>query len=148
VKLSRLRESEGKPGEKELFEDALVIHDYAERRPEVSPGPIVAMGRSLGSGVAVHLAAHRPLRAVILVSPYDSIVEVAKRHYPFCRLAHAPGTASIRSPAWPQIEAPLLALFATEDRVSRWRARARCSKPARREDLARSSALRSRQHRR
>ena len=49
-------ESEGKPGEKELFEDALLIHDYAKRRPDVSPERIVAMGRSLGSGVAVHLA--------------------------------------------------------------------------------------------
>ena len=27
-------ESEGKPGEKELFEDALLIHDYAKRRPD------------------------------------------------------------------------------------------------------------------
>src|SRR5882672_4713015 len=76
-------ESKGKPGEKELLEDALVIHDYANRRPEVNSGRIVAMGRSLGSGVAVHLAAHRSLRGVILVSPYDSMVEVAKRHYPF-----------------------------------------------------------------
>src|SRR6266508_2915643 len=72
-------ESEGKPGEKELLEDGLVIHDYAKRRPDVNSERIVAMGRSLGSGVAVHLAAHRPLRGVILVSPYDSIVEVAKR---------------------------------------------------------------------
>jgi len=60
-------ESEGKPGEKELLEDGLVIHDYAERRPDVNSERIVAMGRSLGSGVAVHLAAHRPLRGVILV---------------------------------------------------------------------------------
>ena len=110
-------ESEGKPGEKELLEDGLVIHDYAKRRPEVNSERIVAMGRSLGSGVAVHLAAHRSLRGVILVSPYDSIVEVAKRHYPllpvslmlrhrFDSLAHAQ-----------QIEAPLLCLVATEDRV-------------------------------
>ncbi len=80
-------ESEGKPGEKELLEDGLVIHDYAKRRPEVNSERIVAMGRSLGSGVAVHLAAHRSSRGVILVSPYD------------------------------QIEAPLLCLVAAEDRV-------------------------------
>jgi pimeloyl-ACP methyl ester carboxylesterase len=110
-------ESEGKPGETELFEDALVIHDYAKQRPDVDPRGIVAMGRSLGSGVAVHLAAHRPLRGVILVSPYDSIVEVAKRHYPFLpvslMLRHRFDSLALA----PRIEAPLLCLVATEDRV-------------------------------
>ena len=110
-------ESEGKPGEKELLEDGLVIHDYAKRRPDLNSGRIVAMGRSLGSGVAVHLAAHRSLRGVILVSPYDSIVAVAKGHYPFLpvslMLRHRFDSLSRA----PQIEAPLLCLVATEDRV-------------------------------
>ncbi|HYS76088.1 MAG TPA: alpha/beta hydrolase [Burkholderiales bacterium] len=110
-------ESEGKPGEKELLRDGLVIHDYAKRRPEVNSERIVAMGRSLGSGVAVHLAAHRVLRGVILVSPYDSIVEVAKGHYPFLpvslMLRHRFDSLALA----PQIEAPLLCLVATEDRV-------------------------------
>src|SRR5256885_6879415 len=110
-------ESEGKPGEKELLEDGLVIYDYAKGRSEVNSERIVAMGRSLGSGIAVHLAAHRPLRAVILVSPYDSIVEVAKRHYPFLpvslMLRHRFDSLALAS----RIEAPLLCLVATEDRV-------------------------------
>ena len=110
-------ESEGKPGEKELLEDGLVIHDYAKGRSEVNSERIVAMGRSLGSGVAVHLAAHRPLRGVILVSPYDSIVEVAKRHYPFLpvslMLRHRFDSIALA----PLIEAPLLCLVATGDRI-------------------------------
>jgi len=99
------------------FRDGLVIHDYAKRRPEVNSERIVAMGRSLGSGVAVHLAAHRVLRGVILVSPYDSIVEVAKRHYPFLpvslMLRHRFDSLALA----PRVEAPLLCLVATEDRV-------------------------------
>jgi len=110
-------ESEGKPGEKELLEDGLVIHDYATGLPQVDSGRIVAMGRSLGSGVAVHLAAHRSLRGVILVSPYDSILEVAKRHYPFLpvslMLRHRFDSLALAS----RIEAPLLCLVAAEDRV-------------------------------
>jgi len=110
-------ESEGKPGEKELLEDGLLIHDYAKGRSEVNSERIVAMGRSLGSGVAVYLAAHRPLRGVILVSPYDSIVEVAKRHYPFLpvslMLRHRFDSIALA----PRIEAPLLCLVATGDRV-------------------------------
>jgi pimeloyl-ACP methyl ester carboxylesterase len=43
---------------------------------------IVAMGRSLGTGVAVHLASQRPLAGAILVTPYDSMVAVAQVHYP------------------------------------------------------------------
>ncbi len=110
-------ESEGKPGEKELLEDALVIHDHAKQRADVDPRRVVAMGRSLGSGVAVHLAARRPLRGVILVSPYDSVVEVAKRHYPFLpvslMLRHRFDSLALA----PQVDAPLLCLVATEDRV-------------------------------
>src|SRR5439155_25043657 len=90
---------------------------YAKGRSEVDSERIVAMGRSLGSGVAVHLAAHRVLRGVILVSPYDSIVEVAKRHYPFLpvslMLRHRFDSLALAS----RIEAPMLCLVATEDRV-------------------------------
>jgi hypothetical protein len=110
-------ESEGKPGEKELLEDGLAIHDYAKGRPDVNSGHIVAMGRSLGSGVAVHLAAHRPLRGVILVSPYDSILEVAKHHYPFLPVSLMLRHRFDSLVRVPQIQAPLLCLVASEDRV-------------------------------
>src|SRR5258708_18466126 len=110
-------ESQGKPGEKELLQYGLVIHDHAKRRPKGNSERIAAMGRSLGSGVTGHLAAHLVLRGVILVSPYDSIVEVAKRHYPFLpvslMLRHRFDSLALA----PKIEAPLLCLVATEDRV-------------------------------
>ena len=107
--------SEGKPGEAELFADALQIYDYAASRAE--GGRVALMGRSLGSGVAVYLAAQRPVAGVILVSPYDSIESVARGVYPylpiglmlkhrFDSLARAPG-----------IKAPLLCLVAGGDRV-------------------------------
>jgi pimeloyl-ACP methyl ester carboxylesterase len=109
--------SEGKPGERELFGDALAIHDYAVKRPDVLPERVIAMGRSLGSGVAVHLAANRPLRGVILVTSYDSITEVAKRHYPYL-----PVSLLIRHPfesisRAPKIDTPLLCLAASDDEV-------------------------------
>lgn len=75
--------SGGKPGEPALFADALLAYDYAVRRPDVDAARIVAFGRSLGSGVAVHLAAHRPLAGVILVSPYDSVRALAQSVYPW-----------------------------------------------------------------
>jgi pimeloyl-ACP methyl ester carboxylesterase len=107
--------SEGKPGEAELFADALQIHDYAAARAE--GGRVAVMGRSLGSGVAVYLASRRPVPGVILVSPYDSVESVAKQVYPylpislmlkhrFDSIARAPG-----------IKVPLLCLVGSGDRV-------------------------------
>src|SRR5437867_613837 len=45
--------SEGVPGEVTLIADALAIYDTAAARPDVDPRRIVAVGRSLGAGVAV-----------------------------------------------------------------------------------------------
>jgi pimeloyl-ACP methyl ester carboxylesterase len=110
-------ESEGKPGERELLADAIAIHNYARQRPDVSLGRIVAMGRSLGSGVAVHLAAERPLRGVILVSPYDSLGAVAKHHYPFLPISLILRHRFDSLARAPRIATPLLCLVAAEDRI-------------------------------
>jgi fermentation-respiration switch protein FrsA (DUF1100 family) len=74
--------STGKPGQQALYDDGLAIYDYAIKRG-VPPGHIVVMGRSLGSGVAAMLAGARPVRAAILITPFDSLVSVAADHYPF-----------------------------------------------------------------
>lgn len=107
--------SEGKPGEAELFADALQIYDYAARRADA--GRVAVMGRSLGSGVAVYLAAQRPVAGVILVSPYDSIESVARGVYPYLpiglMLKHRFDSLSRA----PQITAALLCLVASDDRV-------------------------------
>lgn len=110
-------ESEGKPGEKQLLADALAVYDYARRHEGVDPERIVAMGRSLGSGVAVYLATERSLRGVILVSPYDSLVEVGRRHYPFLPISLVLRHRFDSIGRAPRIDAPLLCLVATGDRI-------------------------------
>jgi fermentation-respiration switch protein FrsA (DUF1100 family) len=72
----------GKPGQKALYADGLAIYDYTFARG-VPAEHIVVMGRSLGSGVASMLASARPVRAAILITPYDSLAAVAATHYPF-----------------------------------------------------------------
>ena len=76
-------QSEGAPSERALFADALALYDQAIKRLDIEPHRVVAMGRSLGTGVATYLASQRPIAAVILVSPYDSLVSIAQRAYPF-----------------------------------------------------------------
>jgi uncharacterized protein len=73
--------SEGRPGQRELYEDGLAIYDYAVKGG-VRPDQIVVMGRSLGSGVASMLAGSREIRAAVLVTPFDSLAAVAAGHYP------------------------------------------------------------------
>ncbi|MDM8557276.1 alpha/beta fold hydrolase [Candidatus Parabeggiatoa sp. HSG14] len=107
--------SEGKPSERNLFNDAETIFDNIIQRQDIDPNGIVAMGRSLGTGVAVHLAARRPLKGVILVSPYDSIFRVAQRHFPF-----VPIKLLLKNPfnvikLAPSITTPMLALVAQQD---------------------------------
>jgi pimeloyl-ACP methyl ester carboxylesterase len=71
--------SSGKPSEAALFADALALFDkvHAEHRN------VVVIGRSLGSGVAVHLASLRPVTRLVLVTPYDSLQDLAVQQYPF-----------------------------------------------------------------
>jgi len=72
--------SDGTPGEAELTGDAVALYD--EVRGRHRQGRISVIGRSLGSGVASHLAAHRPVSALVLVTPFDSLARVAQAHYP------------------------------------------------------------------
>jgi pimeloyl-ACP methyl ester carboxylesterase len=71
--------SGGSPSEAAIAEDALALFDqvYASH-PQVS-----LIGRSLGSGVAVRLASQRPVQHLILVTPYNSLEEIAARQYPW-----------------------------------------------------------------
>lgn len=72
--------SSGEPGEAALVGDALALFDHVR---SVHPGqPVSVIGRSLGSGVASQLAARRPVAALALVTPFDSMVATAQSHYP------------------------------------------------------------------
>jgi uncharacterized protein len=109
--------SEGKPSERSLFADALVAFDALAGRPDVDPSRIVLFGRSLGSAVAVHVAAERPVAAVILVSPFESMTAVGQRHYPWLPvglLLRHPFDSGARAPA---IRTPLLAIVAEQDTI-------------------------------
>lgn len=71
--------SSGKPSEELLYSDAQALFDKVRRdHPDIA-----LVGRSLGSGVAVRLATARPAARLILVTPYDSIQEIAARQYPY-----------------------------------------------------------------
>lgn len=71
--------SSGDPSEAALFADALALFDEVRTKHQ----NIVVVGRSLGSGVAVHLASLRPVTRLVLVTPYDSLQELAAQQFPY-----------------------------------------------------------------
>ena len=73
--------SSGTPSEEGLINDALAAYDFAASR--YAAERIVLWGESLGSGVAVALAAERPVARVVLEAPFSSAVDVAARAYPY-----------------------------------------------------------------
>jgi uncharacterized protein len=109
--------SGGKPSEARLFEDALAVYDQLAARPDVDARRIVAVGRSLGSGVATYLASKRPLAGVVLIAPFDSITAVGQRHYPFVPVRLLMGNRYDSLSRAPAIRAPLLMITGDRDQV-------------------------------
>src|SRR4249919_3370716 len=65
--------SSGTPSERSLVADGIALHGLVARtHPRIS-----IIGRSLGSGVAIQIAASRPTDRLVLVTPYDSIAGLA-----------------------------------------------------------------------
>ena len=79
------RPSTGSPSAEALLEDAPLVYDFAVSR--IHPDRTVAVGFSIGSGVAASLAAERPVDGLILVTPFDSLKAVASNLYPFLPVA-------------------------------------------------------------
>ena len=73
----------GSPSEKGLAADARAAQAWLANQTEVDPDRIVYFGESLGAAVAIGLAAERPPAALVLRSPFTSLADVAKVHYPW-----------------------------------------------------------------
>lgn len=71
--------SSGRPSAAALLADAPLIHDHVASR--LGSNRIVAVGFSIGAGVAAHLASRRDLAGLLLVTPFDSLEAVASAHY-------------------------------------------------------------------
>ncbi len=73
--------SSGRPSATSLSRDAERIFDHVSQR---FPGkPVVAVGFSIGSGIAAHLASRRNLAGAVLVTPFDSFRRVAGETMPW-----------------------------------------------------------------
>lgn len=105
--------SSGQPSESALHQDALALFSMVQaQHPE-----IILVGRSLGSGVAIRLAATNPISRLVLITPYDSILNVTKQKFPFLPV----GLLLLDTyESWrfaPRVRAPTLILAASNDNI-------------------------------
>jgi fermentation-respiration switch protein FrsA (DUF1100 family) len=92
--------SQGKPSEKQVYQDVEAVYDYLVVNLKVPPERIIIFGKSVGSGPAVHIAAIRPIAALILQSPFVSAFRVLTRIplLPFDKFANYKKIAHVHCP--------------------------------------------------
>ena len=107
----------GVPSEPGLAADARAALGYLLTRPDVDPSRLVYFGESLGSAVAIRLAVEHKPAALILRSPFTSLADVGRRHYPLLpvRLLLQDRFASIDIAH--RIQSPVLVIAGSRDAV-------------------------------
>jgi uncharacterized protein len=106
----------GMPCEAGLYIDAEAALDFlaCER---IAPSRLVLWGESLGSGVAVYLAARREVAGVILEAPFTSVAAAAQHHYPFVPAAYLIRDRFDSLSRIGRLRAPLLVLHGERDTI-------------------------------
>ena len=69
----------GTPSESGLYQDARGAWQFLREEQGLADSDIVLVGNSIGSGVATQLASEVNARALVLISPFDSLEETAAR---------------------------------------------------------------------
>lgn len=111
-------DSHGRPGERQMIEDGKMLFDWLIAHAQGSdPHRVAIVGRSLGSGVAIQVAAHRPVAAMVLLTPFDSVLAMVKT-----RLRSMPVALMLRHRFEsiryaPLLSAPILVLRAEADEI-------------------------------
>jgi fermentation-respiration switch protein FrsA (DUF1100 family) len=107
--------STGSPSEAGLLIDAKAAYGFAaERYPAAR---IAVWGESLGTGVAVALAAERPAGRLVLEAPFTSAVDLAARRYPFVPVRWLMKDQFRSDLRVASVAAPLLVLHGARDTI-------------------------------
>src|ERR687891_1525953 len=109
----------GKPTEDGLRTDARAAARALADRSEVDPQRIAYFGESLGAAVCGGLATELPPAALILRSPFPSVLDMARHHYPYL-----PAVEPLVWDRWPlegqlaeEVRVPVLVMVGTRDEI-------------------------------
>lgn len=109
--------STGKPTEKNLVADAHTIYKWLAEQPWCDRHQISAIGRSLGTGVAMQLAASTPLHKLVLITPYDSLINIAKTKVPLAPVSLLLRSKFKSSDCATRVHNPTFVVLAEHDEV-------------------------------
>jgi fermentation-respiration switch protein FrsA (DUF1100 family) len=109
-------ENAGAPTETGLAADARAARAYAIARPGAGPG-LVYFGESLGTAVATRLASEHAPAALILRSPFASMAEVGRFHYPLLPVGWLLRDRFASIDHIRQVRSPLLVIAGSRDRI-------------------------------
>ena len=109
--------SEGRASEKGIYMDAVAALSHLRTRDDIDHSKIVLFGRSLGSAVAVEVAAGRETYAVILESPFTSTRAMARRLIPLLPVGLLITTRLDSLAKIDKVRAPLLVLHGDADQT-------------------------------
>ena len=107
--------SSGSPSEDGILRDARAAYDFAVAR--YPAGRLVLWGESLGTAVAVALAAEREVGGVMLDAPFTSAADIGAAAYPFAPVRWLIKDAYRSDRRIARVHAPLLVLHGERDRV-------------------------------
>jgi fermentation-respiration switch protein FrsA (DUF1100 family) len=107
--------STGRPSEAGLISDATATYDFAIARYPAKR--VVLWGESLGTGIAIALAAEREVGGLILDAPFTSIADVGAAAYPFAPVRWFIKDAFHSDERVIRVSAPLLVLHGARDNI-------------------------------
>lgn len=107
--------STGRPTEAGLRQDAVAAYGYVAARH--APERIVVFGESLGTAVAIPLAAEHAVARVILDAPFTSAVDIAAAVYPFIPVRWLMKDKFRSDRYAPRLRVPVLVLHGERDNV-------------------------------
>ena len=106
--------STGSPSEAGLYADGIAAYDFAARKNSQRIG---IYAHSLGTGVAVKLATEREVYSLVLESPFDSVMALAQRQFPWMPVSLLLKHKFRSDLLINQVQAPILMIHGEEDRV-------------------------------
>lgn len=106
----------GRPSQSGLTADGRSVLDWLESQG-VGRERVILYGESLGSGVAVQLAAKTPVAGLVLEAPYSSIADVAQHHYWYLAARWLVRDRWDSAAVIGKVRAPLLVLHGERDTV-------------------------------
>jgi len=106
----------GRPGEAAFYKTALDAYDHVTQ--QIFPGlPVISAAWSLGTPVAIYLAAKRPVGHLFLLSAITSMVEVAQGLFPMTPDLYFEDARFETREYWPLVKCPITLIHGDEDEL-------------------------------